>query len=331
MPSRLRSVFLAKPPEPDHLAYLQSLLDPGIRVSVGPDLPGPADYQILVAGVPDRKHVKASARLRAVIIPWAGLSRKSLSVLLEFPGVAVHNLHHNASAAAEMAAALLLAAAKFVVSMDRSLRAHDWTPRYYPEPSVLLCGKTALILGYGAIGRHVARFCLGMGMKVTATRRSLNQKDRDGDIEVYPPGALNDLLPAAHALLLCLPLTPETEGLIGRDELSLLPREAVLVNIGRGPIVDEEALYRALENGTLHAAGLDVWYRYPKDESSRSRTPPSRFPFHELKNVVMSPHRGGSFGAEELERMRMEALAVLLNTAARGEPIPNRIDPQRGY
>jgi phosphoglycerate dehydrogenase-like enzyme len=117
--------------------------------------------------------------------------------------------------------------------------------------------------------------------------------------------------------------------LIGERELALLPPDAVLVNVGRGPIVDEAALYHALHEGTLHAAGLDVWYNYPADEASRSHTPPSAYPFHELDNVVMSPHRAG--GSDESEMRRMTHLAALLNAAARGDEMPNRVDLQAGY
>jgi phosphoglycerate dehydrogenase-like enzyme len=103
----------------------------------------------------------------------------------------------------------------------------------------------------------------------------------------------------------------------------------VLVNVGRGPIVDEAALYAALRDGTLYAAGLDVWYNYPADEAARAHTPPSDYPFHELDNVVMSPHRAGS--SVETEALRMVHLARLLNAAARGEPMPNRVDLEAGY
>jgi phosphoglycerate dehydrogenase-like enzyme len=221
----------------------------------------------------------------------------------------------------------MLAAAKLVIPMDRALRTHDWTPRYHhPDPTILLEGKTALILGYGAIGQRVARLCRALGMKVLAIRRRVARPSPD---EVYPPDALHSLLPQANVLIICLPQTPETTGLIGERELALLPPGAVLVNVGRGPIVDEAALYYALRDGALHSAGLDVWYNYPPDEAARSHMPPSAYPFHELGNVVMSPHRAG--GADDTEMLRMRDLAALLNAAARGEEMPNRVDLQAGY
>ena len=323
------SVHLLHPPDPAALAHLRAHLDAGVHLTCGPDLPDPADYHILVAGRPRREHLTASPSLRALIIPWAGLPETTRELLRDFPHIAVHNLHHNAVVVAEMVLSLLLAAAKAIVPTDRLLRAHDWTPRYQADRPLLLHGKTALVLGYGAIGQRVAHLCRALGMNVLAIRRNVARPCADAPADIHPPDALHTLLPRANMLLICLPHTPETTGLIGERELALLPPGGVLVNVGRGPIVDEAALYQALREGRLHAAGLDVWYNYPADEAARSRTPPSVYPFHELDNVVMSPHRAG--GSDETKRLRMEHLAAALNAAARGEEMPHRVSLEAGY
>lgn len=324
--------------EEEAMADLQRRLDASIGLTAGPELPVPAAYQILVAGRPQRHELTASPNLQALIVPWAGIPESTRQLMYEFPAVAVHNLHHNALPVAEHALALLLAAAKFLVPMDRALRDADWRPRYEPNPSLLLAGKTALVLGHGAIGRRVAALCRGLGMDVIAIQRqvpavgSLQDIATGGgdlDAELAPIQDLHRLLPRADALLICLPYTDETSGLIGARELALLPAGAVLVNIGRGPIVEEAALYHALRDGSLYAAGLDVWYQYPPDADARAHTPPSVYPFHELPNVVMSPHRAG--GSTQTERLRAAHLARLLNAAARGEPMPNRVDLDAGY
>jgi phosphoglycerate dehydrogenase-like enzyme len=313
-------------------------------LTAGPELPVPAAYHILVAGRPQRDELTASPNLQALIVPWAGIPESTRQLMYGFPAVAVHNLHHNALPVAEHALALLLAAAKFLVPMDRALRRADWRPRYEPNPSLLLEGKTALVLGYGAIGRKVAALCRGLGMDVIAIRRQGSAGHRPQDTagphalagrqplaehRTAPIQDLHRLLPQADALLICLPYTDETSGLIGDRELALLPAGAVLVNIGRGPIVEEAALYHALRDGSLYAAGLDVWYQYPPDTDARALTPPSTYPFHELPNVVMSPHRAG--GSTQTEGLRAAHLARLLNAAARGEPMPNRVDLDAGY
>jgi phosphoglycerate dehydrogenase-like enzyme len=326
------SVHLVQPRyDTESLQLLRSQLHADIDLTAGPNSPDPADYQILVAGRPQREHIIASPNMQALVIPWAGLPEPTRRLMLDFPHITVHNLHHNALPVAEHAIALLLAAMKLIVPMDRSLRSHDWSPRYQHKPSLLVSGKRVLILGFGTIGHHVAALCQGLGMEVTAIQRHAEPPaiGTPKGIKTATPEELHRLLPDTEALFVCLPHTAETTGLVGAEELSLLPAGAVLINIARGPIVDEAALYRALSEGRLYAAGLDVWYRYPDDKGTRSRTPPAHHPFHELDNVVMSPHRAGH--TEETERLRMEHLAELLNAAAQGEPMPNRVDLQAGY
>jgi phosphoglycerate dehydrogenase-like enzyme len=309
------------------LKVLKDSLDPRIELTIGKDLPEPAEYHILVDGVPKREFVEASPNLKSLVIPWAGLPTPTRELMLEYPQIAVHNLHHNAAPTAETALALLFSAAKFVIPYDKEMRAHNWAPRYEKTRSMLLWGKTALILGYGAIGRHVGQVLSAMQMRVLGVRRNPEARS-DGIAEIYGLEAISQLLPQADVLVIALPLTPETEGFIGEPELALMPRGALLVNVGRGPIVDAEALFNALREGHLRGAGLDVWYNYPPDSNPRSPTPPADFPFHELDNVVMSPHRGG--GSEDTAKLRMLHLAELLNTAARGESLPNRVDLQAG-
>ena len=246
------AVHLLQPPDPALLEVLRTCLIPAVQLSLGPDKPDPAEYHILVAGRPRREDLTASAKLHTLIIPWSGLPEETRELVQAFPQLAVHNLHHNAAPVAELAVALLLAAAKFVVPLDRALRHHDWTPRYEPSRAMLLQGKTALILGYGAIGRRAGRLCRTLGMDVLAMRRNVSEADGDVAHEIHPPQALPQLLPRAHALIVCLPLTPQTEGLLGRRELNLLPPEAVLVNVGRGKIVDQAAAQGVVERGLVH-------------------------------------------------------------------------------
>jgi phosphoglycerate dehydrogenase-like enzyme len=167
-------------------------------------------------------------------------------------------------------------------------------------------------------------------MRVLAVNRSAGVLPELGyPAEIHPPEALHGLLPLAQAVIVALPNTPHTEGLLGETELRLMPPGGLLVNIARGPVVEQAALYRALRDGQLHAAGLDVWYHYPALPEARPNTPPADFPFHELDNLVMSPHRAGL--AVETEALRMQALAGLLNAACKGEPLPNRVDVEAGY
>lgn len=313
----------------EHSEAFYANLHPGIQIIAGEKLPEHPQYEVLINGRPNRQQLEASQQLRAVVIPWAGLPQATRRLLLEFPQLEVFNLHFNAIDTAETALALLLAAARQLIPHDRALRQHDWRGRYRPNTSLRLRGKTALILGFGQIGRQLGAMLKGLGMRVLATRRTVQGvEDMDG-IRVHPSRHMQDLLPQAHVLAITLPHTPETDQLISEAALALLPAEALLVNIGRGPIVDQGALYQALVSGRLGGAGLDVWYHYPSDEASRACTPPADYPFHELGNVVMSPHRAG--GSAESERLRMAELAALLNELASGGSSISRVDVQAGY
>lgn len=321
------AAHLSYHPEPEALARLRAALLPDVTLSFGPEPPDPPVYEVLVAGRPSRALITASPRLRALVIPFAGLPAVTRELMRDHPSIAVHNLHHNAIPTAEMAVGLLLAAARLIVPADRALRQGDWRPRYAPLPAVILAGETALIVGYGAVGGRVGAACRALGMGVIGIRR----REHDPANGIYLPAALPELLPRARALVICAPGTEATEGLVGAAELARLPRGAVLVNVGRGDIVDPHALYEALRSGHLHAAGLDVWYTYPPDEAAHAATFPAEVPLHELDNVVLSPHRGGAGGHPAVERLRMAALAETLNAAARGEPLPGRVDLEEGY
>ena len=328
--SRRLRVHIVQPPPDDVLLHLSNLLDPVIDVAVGVDSLS-TDTSILVHGRPSQDQLMLCSKLNALIIPYAGVPAETRRLLMDsYRELPVYNLHHNAVAASELAIALFLAAAKTLIPVDRKLRTHDWRSRYNGAPTMLLEGKTAVILGFGAIGSHLTTMCLALGMNVHAVRRHTDQP-RPELVQVHESDDLHNLMPIADALFIALPLTPETEGLIGREEMDLLPSSCVLVNIARGTIVDEEALYLSLREKRIAAAGIDVWYNYPRTPESRADTPPSRFPFHELDNVVMSPHRGGAFRLEELERRRMSDLAHTLNAFARGEEIPHRVDLEAGY
>ncbi len=317
-------------PQADALETLLSKLGTGIQLTTGVEIPPRPAYQVLINGTPKRAHLDASPDLNTLIIPYAGVPAATRDLLPDYPQLEVYNLHHNAAPTGEMAIALLMAAAKFLLPFDRTFREHDWRPSYQPDPGTLLEGKTALILGFGHIGQRVGRFCQALGMGVIAVRRHPETPLISGlRAELHPPQDLDQTLPRANVLIITLPITSETVGLIGARQLSSMIPGGILVNVGRGRIVDQAALYQALKDGTLSAAGLDVWYNYPKTPEERGCTPPADYPFHELENVVMSPHRGG--GSKGTEILRMHHLAELLNALHNGEPTQNQVDVSVGY
>jgi phosphoglycerate dehydrogenase-like enzyme len=313
----------------EHCDLFKSLLDSDIQLSEGEQIPEPADYEILVYPTPNKDWMEASSNLKAVVIPWAGIPVKTREVMANYPHISLHNLHHNNYNTAELGLALLLAAAKRLIPMDQALRKNDWSPRYLPTKAILLREKSALILGFGEIGQALGEYCLALGMQVRAIKKHPANYKGELPIEIYSTDKLHHLLPKTDVLIVALPLTDETENLINEDEINMMPQGGILVNIGRGPIVNQHALYQSLKNGHLRAAGSDVWYNYPPSKAEVSNTPPADVPLGECENFVLSPHRGGM--VEEVEIQRVHALAKILNAASQGLPIPNKVDLQAGY
>jgi phosphoglycerate dehydrogenase-like enzyme len=322
------SVVLAFQLDPVDLAYLREMLNPGVQLSLAERPPDQSNFEILVHGRPNKAWLEASPKLRVVVIPFSGLPQSTAERLADFPELKIFNLHHNAGPVAEMAVALLLASARRISFLDRHLRHHDWTPRYQEdEKSLLLQGRKVLVLGYGHVGRHVARLCRALGMRVKAIKRT--PAVEQDEVEVHTVDILPDLMSWAQVVILCLPLTSETRGLVSSDLIKLLPPDAIVINVGRGEIIDEKALYQALANEAIAAAGLDVWFKYPASVEERSDTAPSKYPFEQLQNVILTPHVAGSVSTTE--KLRMEHLAVLLNQLAEGRQPSSRVDLMRGY
>jgi phosphoglycerate dehydrogenase-like enzyme len=329
MSSDTLSVFLSYQPKPEHLIILRNHLEPGVKLAYGEDLPDGADFEVLVNGRPDENWLTISNRLRALVIPFAGLPDTTAKVLRKFPELRVYNLHHNALPVAEMVIGLVLSVARKIAELDRTFRKDDWTPRYGDNTGFLLLhGRRVLILGYGHVGREIGRLCSALGMQVSAVRREPSQPEQEG-ISVYSTLDLPQLLSETQVLIVCVPLTPETRMLLDANMLSRLPGEAILVNVGRADVIDEEALFLSLKEAKIAGAGLDVWFNYPSNVEERPNTPPSSFPFKSLPNVVITPHVAGK--VQGTEDLRMRHLARLLNQIAAGEEPQNQIDVDRGY
>lgn len=320
-------VHIQHEPDEEALKALRKELDNDVELTWGDDVPELADYSILVSGRPSRTLIEASDSLSTLVIPWAGLPQSTAGMLRDYPDIVVHNLHHNATATAEIAVALMMAVAKTVVPIDRRFRNGDWSDRGQMDRSLQLDGRTVVILGYGAIGRRVAKACRGLNMEVHAVARREHKSDHG--IETHTSDQVEELLPRAQVLVVALPATKETAGFVSAERIAMLPQDAIVVNVARGGIIDEKALFNALKNKRIFGAGLDVWWTYPQSREKWTSTLPSTEAFHELDNVVMSPHRGGH--VVETEVLRMKALARVLNAAARGEEIPNRVDLEAGY
>jgi phosphoglycerate dehydrogenase-like enzyme len=221
--------------------------------------------------------------------------------------------------------ALLLACANRLVEADLTFRKGDWRPRYDRLDSLYLSGKTCLLLGYGAIGKKLAPILQTLGMNVSVLKRNASQEK---NLKVYTTEQLYEALAGADVVLCSLPETPETVNLLDKAAFQAMKPNSLLVNVGRGKVIDQHALYEALKNRHLLAAGIDVWWNYPKDKEARAYTLPSDAKLHELPNIIMSPHRANQTLGEE--QVRIEDIAKTIQAIARGET-RNVVDVERGY
>jgi len=225
-------------------------------------------------------------------------------------------------ATAELTWALILAAARHLVRADRYVRSGEWYRSgtgWHPELflGMELRGKTLGIVGFGRIGRAVARIgSKGFGMSVLYYSRRRAPREVEDEIGAKYV-SLETLLQNADVVSIHVPLTPETRGLIGERELRMMKPTAILVNTARGAVVDPDALVKALREGWIAAAGLDVFHEEP--------LPPDH-PLTRLDNVVLAPH----IGSATYEARQAMTCAVLENLLAfkAGKVPPNLVNPE---
>ena len=229
---------------------------------------------------------------------------------------------------AELALSLILALAKRVVEMDRSAKEGVFPSYSWDKGSLsTLKGKVVVIYGYGSIGRELARLLKPLRAEVIGIRRSVEKSYNDGYATIVGPSEAGKYLAKADFLVIAVPLTNETKKLVDRNLLARLKKGCYLVNVSRGDVVDEEALYEALTSGHIAGAGIDTWWLYPGDEegggvySSRG--------IHRLPNVIAIPHRGG-FVEEAFMDVAMLALRNV-ERFIRGEPLEGLVDYEKGY
>jgi phosphoglycerate dehydrogenase-like enzyme len=284
-----------------------------------------SEADVLVSMVFTRDMGRAASRLKLVQVPGAGLDRIDRAALPAATWLA--NAYGHEVGIAEYVMGAMLAMSRGFDRLDARLRDgvwdSQWAPGPPPPPWPELAGKTLCILGYGHIGRALARRAQAFDMEIRAMRR---QPTADPDPYLSflgGPDCLTDLLRRADFLAVTLSLSEATRGLIGAGALDVMKPSAILINVARAEIIDEDALYQALAERRIAGAALDVWYRYP---TGPGPTLPGRRPFHELPNVLMTPHVSG--WTEGMLAARAEIIAGNIRRVARGEPPVNLIAPR---
>jgi phosphoglycerate dehydrogenase-like enzyme len=282
-----------------------------------------SEVDVLVTLAFNREMATAAKKLKLVQVPGAGLDRIDRSALPA--GASLANVYGHEVGIAEYVIGAMLALTRSFCRIDAALRRGAWESQWGvggspPPPWPELAGKTLGILGYGRIGQALARRARAFDMDVCAIRRDVERSEADGLSLLGGPDALDEVLRRADYLAVTLSLNDATRGLIGERELSLMKPTAALVNVSRAEIIDEDALYRALLERRIAGAALDVWYRYPKEAGP---TLPARRPFHELDNVLMTPHVSG--WTDGMLEARAKLIAENIQRTARGEPPLNLI------
>jgi phosphoglycerate dehydrogenase-like enzyme len=264
---------------------------------------------------------KRASSLRLVQVFGAGDDEIAPDALP--PGCVLANVYEHGRSIAEWALMVMLALSRRLLVHDRHLRQGIWHESVHalPVSERDLESRTVGAIGFGHIGRHLAELARALGMRVIAVTRSPSDARAGLQHVAWLRGldALPELLVEADFAVVCLPLVGETRGLIGERELELLGPESYLLNVARGPIVDETALYKALRDGTIAGAALDVWYRYPSRIGEE--TLPATQAFWELDNVLMTPHSSGWVDVTLPRRWRF--VASQLERLAKGRPLEN--------
>lgn len=255
----------------------------------------------IIAALPDLKYIGVTATGYNIVDTAA--ARERGIVVTNVPG-------YSSPAVAQLVFALLLELTNHVGHHAQTVSEGRWAACpdfcYWDHPVIELSGRTLGIIGYGDIGSSVARIGLAFGMNVLASKREWKTPPPEG----VKPASIDEIFAQSDAISLHCPLTEDTKHLVGERTLSLMKPSAFLINTGRGPLVDEEALARALNEGRIAGAGLDVLSVEP---------PKAGNPLFTAKNCLITPHIG--WASREARRRLIDLTASNLRAFLEGRPV----------
>jgi phosphoglycerate dehydrogenase-like enzyme len=328
-------------PFPEELVNQIRGVSPRLNVSVHPasepkDVPSElwekieVLYTNRVLPTPDQ-----APHMQWVQFHWAGIEHVLDAPILKLPEVvATHLSGASVSQMGEHAIMMMLALGHHLPDAMSYQKRPEWPKgRWEKFVPIELRGSTVGIVGYGSIGRQIARLLQAMGATVLATKRDSMHPEDDGYIidelgdpkgelvhRLYPPQALRSMLKECDFIVVTLPLTSETRGLIAVEELAVLKPGAYLIDISRGGVVDHEALIPALRDKKIAGAALDVFPEEPL---------PTDSPLWKLSNVIITPHIAGF--SPHYDQRATELFCENLHRYLAGLPLYNRIKMERGY
>jgi len=304
----MRTLVIASEQWMQYAGRFQAGLGDGWRVSAGTDDPEWLRREIagadaLIAQSIAPAALPAAAGLKVFQFPGAGIPQLRPDA---YPaGCKVVNVFEHGPAIAEFVMGVIVTHVTELERYRESFRSGSWegSGRMGGAPHGEVSGKTLGLIGYGTIGHAVAPLARAFGMRV------IHVTSREGD--------LGEVLRESDFVLIACPLTERTRGMIGAEQLALLKPSAYLINVARAEVVEEGPLYEALRHGRIAGAALDVWYRYPA--SGKDLAHGSEYAFHELPNVLATPHMSAwTWGLVE---RRIARIVENLGRLERGEPL----------
>ena len=289
--------------------------------------------QIIVGWRPSEPLLEAAETLRLFIFPGAGVQHLVdwFRTKGKTRNITLVNGHSNSVFVAQHVVALLLGLMNQIVPHHNWMVEGEWRKGDVDAKTIPLHGRTIGLLGYGAINQKVHQLLAGFNVNFAALRRHWETSGASLPTRItkYTPSQLDDFLDEINILIIAVPLTQATEGIIGMEELERLGPQGLVVNVARGRVIDQSALYQALAQKVIAGAAIDVWYTYQPDADKNGRKYPYGQPFHTLDNIVLSPHRAAS-PFDDLNRWG-EVVENITRFVKGRKALLNVVDVARGY
>ena len=266
----------------------------------------------IIIGWPKAEQLKDAASLKWLQTMWAGTDEYTGPGILPEGVILTSSSGSNKLSVAEHMLAMLMGLCRRLPTYRDSQKAHRWEDEGNMKT---IYGGTVLVVGAGNIGSTFAGMCHGLGAKTIGLKRTV-RGSVEGFDEVYPMEMLDELLPAADVVALVVPHSPETAGLMNEHRLGLMKEDAILISSGRGTVLDQDALVRAMQAGKLWGAGIDVTVPEPL---------PADHPMWDIPNLILTPHVAGGMRLEITRRTCIQMAQENLRRYLAGEKLNNRV------
>jgi phosphoglycerate dehydrogenase-like enzyme len=278
------------------------------------------ETEVMYVHNPRSAKFKAASNLKWMHIPWVGVNiLLNDPVLVNSPVILTNGAGVIASSVADQVLAFILNFSRQMPLQWEAQKRKEWNRHEVEGRADQLAGQTCGLIGYGNIGTEIGKRAKAFGMRVIATRANPQAPAEYLDLALSNE-QLPELLAQSDFVVVTAPLTPETNGLLGKVQFEQMKRTAVLINIARGQLVKEQELIDALQAGIIGGAGLDVFEKEPLPPSS---------PLWEMENVILTPHSAGIF--HRLDQNSGNFFIEQLQRYVKGEKLKNIVDKQRGY